>query len=104
MDRVSENNNNEYFLETRNVTKMFGQFTELMSANTDVSIAFFGDMLRQDLFSVYLVDKREGLIRIDGCRFAPAKSQDHRPVTGVSLAGESKRTMQATLDPSDRIK
>ena len=32
---------------------LFGQFTELMSANTDVSIAFFGDMLRQDLFSVF---------------------------------------------------
>ncbi|MCR9197426.1 MAG: NADH-quinone oxidoreductase subunit N [Planctomycetaceae bacterium] len=32
---------------------LFGQFTELMTANTDVSIAFFGDMLRQDLFSVF---------------------------------------------------
>jgi iron(III) transport system ATP-binding protein len=34
MDRVSENNNDGYFLETRNVTKMYGQFTAL----SDISI------------------------------------------------------------------
>ncbi len=36
MDRANQNNNNEYFLETRNVTKMFGQFTAL--SNISVSI------------------------------------------------------------------
>lgn len=32
---------------------LFGQFSELVTANTDVSVAFFGDMLRQDLFTVF---------------------------------------------------
>ena len=34
MDRDSENNNNGYFLEVRNITKMFGQFTAL----SDISV------------------------------------------------------------------
>ena len=32
---------------------LFGQFSELTSANSDLSVTFFGDMLRQDLFSVF---------------------------------------------------
>lgn len=32
---------------------LFGQFSELISSNSDVSVTFFGDMLRQDLFSVF---------------------------------------------------
>ena len=32
---------------------LFGQFSELISANSDVSVTFFGGMLRQDLFSVF---------------------------------------------------
>lgn len=32
---------------------LFGQFSDLISSNSDASVAFFGGMLRQDLFSVF---------------------------------------------------
>ena len=34
MDQKIENNNDEYFLEVRNITKLFGQFTAL----SDISV------------------------------------------------------------------
>lgn len=32
---------------------LFGQFSDLIASNSDASVAFFGGMLRQDLFSVF---------------------------------------------------
>jgi iron(III) transport system ATP-binding protein len=45
MDQVSENNNDEYFLETRKVTKMFGQFTALSNISVGIRQGEFVSVL-----------------------------------------------------------
>ncbi len=45
MDRNSENSNNEYFLEVRNITKMFGQFTALSDVSVGIKQGEFVSVL-----------------------------------------------------------
>jgi iron(III) transport system ATP-binding protein len=45
MDQASENNNDEYFLETRKVTKMFGQFTALSNISVGIKQGEFVSVL-----------------------------------------------------------
>ena len=45
MDRKSENNNSEYFLEVVNVTKMFGQFTALSNISVGIKQGEFVSVL-----------------------------------------------------------
>ncbi len=45
MDRKSENNNGEYFLEVRNLTKMFGQFTALSNISVGIKQGEFVSVL-----------------------------------------------------------
>ena len=45
MNRNSENNDNEYFLEVRNITKMFGQFTALSDISVGIKQGEFVSVL-----------------------------------------------------------
>jgi iron(III) transport system ATP-binding protein len=45
MDRHSENNTNQFFLEVRNITKMFGQFTALSDISVGINQGEFVSVL-----------------------------------------------------------
>jgi hypothetical protein len=42
------------------------------------------------------------LIRVQGIGQEPGQPQDHRPVTGVPLAGEGERAVQPAFQPRHR--
>ena len=45
MDQKIENNNDEYFLEVRNITKLFGQFTALSDISVGIKQGEFVSVL-----------------------------------------------------------
>jgi iron(III) transport system ATP-binding protein len=74
MDRNSQNSNNEYFLEVRNITKLFGQFTALNDVSVGIKQGEFVSVLgpsgcgKTTLLRVIagLEEQNSGSVWIDG--------------------------------------